>query len=99
MADLKETYTKSRPVWETPRPAGTSSSSAGSRPGGAQRVKIEYDDDPDAAGAASSAATENRDERDAQRRTILEQLRNGELTLDEAPRPLTHLPSPPPPLP
>ena len=90
MGDLEETFTQFRRDWETRRPAGSSSSSAGSRPGGAQRVKIEYDDDPDAAGAAS-AATENRDDRDAQRRTILEQLRNGELTLDEAERRLSDL--------
>jgi hypothetical protein len=90
MGDLEETFTQFRRDWETRRPAGSSSSSAGSRPGGAQRVKIEYDDDPDAAGAAS-AAPENRDDRDAQRRTILEQLRSGELTLDEAERRLSDL--------
>src|SRR5260370_42165589 len=79
MGDLEETFTQFRRDWETRRPAGSSSSSAGSRPGGAQRVKIEYDDDPDAAGAAS-AAPENRDDRDAQRRTILEQLPSGQPT-------------------
>jgi DUF4097 and DUF4098 domain-containing protein YvlB len=53
------------------------------RPGSyAQRVPIEQDEEP---------APRNKDEIDAQRRAILEQLRNGSLSMDEAERQLDAL--------
>ncbi|HEV2403811.1 MAG TPA: DUF4097 family beta strand repeat-containing protein [Ktedonobacterales bacterium] len=87
MADLEDTFKDLRQDWDSrrgPRPgAGTSKPTA-------QRVKIEYDDpsDPDA-GPAASASTS--DELEAQRRSILEELRNGVISLDEAERRLNDL--------
>jgi hypothetical protein len=90
MGELEDTFNQVRHDWETRRPTGTGGSS--SRPS-AQRVKIEYDDDPDAAGAegAGAQASASRDDADAQRRAILEQLRAGTLSLDEAERRLNDL--------
>jgi hypothetical protein len=51
-------------------------------------VRIEYDDDEPA--AAASDAT-SRDDLDAQRRRILEQLRNGQVSLEQAERQLNDL--------
>lgn len=52
------------------------------RPGQAQRVPIEQDE---------QAAPRNKDELDAQRRAILEQLRSGAISMDEAERQLDAL--------
>jgi hypothetical protein len=52
-------------------------------------VRIEYDDEEPAASASAAGAT--RDDADAQRRAILEQLRSGALSLDEAERKLNDL--------
>ncbi len=94
MGDLEEAFGKVRREWE-PRAGGSSSSTAdaGTRPsGGAQRVRIEQDDQPAAeqawsAGAASSGAQDA----DAVRRQVLEDLRNGRISLDEAERRLNSL--------
>ncbi len=91
MGELEETFNQVRRDWDTRRPGGTSGTA--SRPS-AQRVKIEYDDDPDAEAAGAQAAAgsaASRDDADAQRRAILEQLRAGTLTLDEAERKLNEL--------
>ena len=87
MADLEDTFKELRQDWDSRR---------GQRPGAgtskptAQRVKIEYDDpaDPDAGPAASASSS---DELEAQRRAILEELRNGAISLDEAERRLNGL--------
>ena len=94
MADLEDAFSSLRREWETRRPSGGASSGAGaSRPSGAQRVRIEYDDEQgaQAAGASAAGAAPSRDDADAQRRAILEQLRAGTLSLDEAERRLNEL--------
>ncbi|MGZ3667093.1 MAG: hypothetical protein ACXVDA_21715, partial [Ktedonobacterales bacterium] len=72
---------------------GGSAGAGTSRPAsGAQRVRIEYDDEQGAQAAESAAgAAPSRDDADAQRRAILEQLRAGTLSLDEAERRLNEL--------
>ncbi len=88
MVDLEDAFGQVRKEWETRRPSGESGTG---RPS-AQRVRIEQDDEgepfPSNAGAAASGA---QDDRDAQRRTILEQLRTGSISLDEAERRLNDL--------
>ena len=96
MADLEDAFASLRREWETRRPGGGAPSSTGagaSRPSsGAQRVRIEYDDEQGAqAEASAGAAAPSRDDADAQRRAILEQLRSGTLSLDEAERRLNEL--------
>lgn len=87
MEDLEDTFNQFRRDWDTRRGPGRPPS--GDRPSGAQRVRIQYDDEPDAAGAAAGAAS--RDEVEARRRAILEDLRSGTITLDEAERRLNDL--------
>ena len=88
LSELESSFSQLRHEWEGRRgpgsgaPGGTSS-----KPSGAQRVRIEYDDDEPA--AASDAAS--RDDLDAQRRRILEQLRNGQVSLEQAERQLNDL--------
>lgn len=98
MADLEDAFASLRREWETRRPNGGASSGTGagagaSRPSsGAQRVRIEYDDEQGAQSAASAASAGlSPDDADAQRRAILEQLRAGTLSLDEAERRLNEL--------
>jgi hypothetical protein len=87
MGELEDTFNQVRRDWDSRRAPGSGGST--SRPS-AQRVKIEYDDDPDASAAGGEAGAA-RDDVDAQRRAILEQLRAGTLTLDEAERRLNGL--------
>lgn len=101
MAELEETFGRMRSGWDTGAGStGGAGKSAGDRPG-AQRVRIEQDE-ADAAGAAgaytpytppraadSSASTPA--DREAQRRSILEQLRTGAISLDDAERRLNDL--------
>jgi len=92
MGDLERAFGQARSEWERNRPGSTDAGS--SRPSGAQRVRIEMDDSGDplagqhASGSESAASS---DEADARRRTILEQLRNGAISLDEAERQLNEL--------
>ena len=89
MSELEASFSQLRGEWESRR--GNVSSNSGStstKSGPAQRVRIEYDDEEPAA-ATSTAPT--KDDIDSQRRTILEQLRNGELTLEQAERRLNDL--------
>lgn len=92
MADLEDAFGQVRREWETRRPSGSSTSE--SKPG-AQRVRIEYDDEGDAMGGGAEAYAGtpgmSRDEAEAARRGILEELRNGAITLDEAERRLNEL--------
>lgn len=93
MGDLEDTFAQMRREWDVRRP-GTPN--GGSGPSTSQRVRIEHDDEP-AAGPSASASTAdaadmmNADERDAQRRAILERLRTGEISIDEAERQLNSL--------
>lgn len=87
MSDLEDTFRELRQDWDSrrgPQPgAGTSKPSA-------QRVKIEYDD-ADAADVPPAGANASSDEIEARRRSILEELRNGNISLDEAERQLNDL--------
>src|SRR5262249_8372106 len=95
MVDLEDAFGQVRREWETRRPSGEPGASRHS----AQRVRIEQDDEGDAfpsnaptgAGEASAFAGGTQDDREAQRRTILEQLRTGSISLDEAERRLNEL--------
>jgi hypothetical protein len=90
VSDLEGAFDSARRGWETRQGRDTSATGGGARPSGAQRVRIEFDDDADAeAQAAGPAATS--DEMEARRRAILEQVRNGTLSLDEAERQLNDL--------
>jgi hypothetical protein len=92
MGDLEDTVGQFRRGPSDPNSAG-----AGSRPSGAQRVRIERDEEPDAyaSGYGSGATPETppaaRADVDAQRRAILEQLRAGTISLDDAERRLGEL--------
>jgi hypothetical protein len=131
MSELEDAFGRVRSEWE--RPGGGSgfggSQSGGSTGGsGAQRVRIEQDEEqagPSGSGATNTNTTSqptygtgqsnysstsqstgysqpgdygagaggqaSADEREAQRRTVLEQLRSGQLSLDEAERRLNEL--------
>ncbi len=92
MSELEASFSQLRRDWDSRRAGGSSSGSTGSgasKSSGAQRVRIEYDDEEPAASASAAGAT--RDDADAQRRAILEQLRSGALSLDEAERKLNDL--------
>lgn len=87
MSDLEDTFRELRQDWDSrrgPRPG------AGASKPSAQRVKIEYDD-PDAADVPPAPAAASGDDVEAQRRMILEDLRNGNIALDEAERRLNDL--------
>jgi DUF4097 and DUF4098 domain-containing protein YvlB len=96
MVDLEDAFGQVRREWETRRPSGE----PGTNRPTSQRVRIEQDDEgepfpsnaaPSGAGDASAFAGRSQDEREAQRRTILEQLRTGSISLDEAERRLNDL--------
>ncbi|HEX9037636.1 MAG TPA: DUF4097 family beta strand repeat-containing protein [Ktedonobacterales bacterium] len=90
MSDLEDAFGRVRREWE-PRGGSTASSDAGARPSsGAQRVRIEQDEQPDAGAAWSASASADQDP-DAVRRQVLEDLRNGRISLDEAERRLNNL--------
>lgn len=95
MGDLEDAFTQARRDWSEQRRPGKQPPTDTASSGGAQRVRIEYDDG-DASGGYSAApgspsATASRDDIEAQRRVILEQLRAGTITLDEAERRLNDL--------
>lgn len=99
MGEIENAFGQARNEWERrsgPQQGGGSGTGT-ARPNGPQRVRIEMDDDADQAGARASSAfggeqpAANRDEIEARRRAILEQLRNGTLSLDEAERQLNEL--------
>ncbi|MFI5272315.1 MAG: DUF4097 family beta strand repeat-containing protein [Ktedonobacterales bacterium] len=92
IGDLEDVFNQTRRNWE-PRSSsggGDASRQGGARPSGAQRVRIEYDD-ADAAGAGPTAGAASAEEVEAMRRGILELLRGGTITLDEAERQLNEL--------
>jgi hypothetical protein len=96
MADLEDAFSR----WgRSGDPRGSGPAAGGGpagRPGnsGAQRVRIEHDDEPQegAYGAGYGAAEPAQpQDRDALRRQALEDLRNGRITLDDAERRLNDL--------
>ncbi len=97
MRELEDAFSQVRGEWETRRPGGASSP-GGARPT-AQRVRIEHDDEGDgtatggfgATQAAPASAVEMTADREAQRRDILEQLRTGAISIEEAERRLNTL--------
>ncbi|TME63006.1 MAG: hypothetical protein E6I59_08740 [Chloroflexi bacterium] len=97
MGELEETLVNIRRNWN--KRQEQSESSAQEQRSKAQRVRVEYDkvDDPlDEDVATSSTATSSsrslsREERDAQRRVILEELRTGAISLEEAERRINDL--------
>jgi len=96
MSDLEDAFGQFRKEWDTRRPGGQSAP-GGSRPSNqAQRVRIEYDDQPagteEAAGAPSGTEQAgSMSDGEARRRAILEQLRTGAISIDEAERRLAEL--------
>jgi len=99
MVELEETLANIRRTWN--KHQAKSESSTGEQRSKAQRVRIEYDkvDDPfdeeaappSGSTGASSSRSLSRDERDAQRRVILEELRTGAISLEEAEKRLNNL--------
>lgn len=87
MVDLEDAFGQVRKEWETRRPSGDQGPS---RPT-SQRVRIEQDDEGEPFPSNAAPSGYSQDEREAQRRTILEQLRTGSITLDEAERRLNDL--------
>ncbi len=94
MSELENAFGSMRNTWENRPSSGGSSggTASGQRPSGAQRVRIEVDD-PDAANQAAGETpfAPRTDDVEAQRRAILEQLRGGTISLDEAERQLNDL--------
>lgn len=84
MSDLEDAFGQMRRDWETRRPGDAPS--GGSRPS-AQRVRIEHDDDSADYGFSGMSDAE----REAERRTILEQLRTGSISIEDAERRLNGL--------
>ena len=97
MGELEETLANMRRNWN--KRQEQSESPAQEQRSKAQRVRVEYDkvDDPlDEDVATSSTVTSSsrslsREERDAQRRVILEELRTGAISLEEAERRINDL--------
>lgn len=86
MTDLEDAFGQMRREWETRRPGPSDTPSGGSRPS-AQRVRIEQDDTGDDFGFSGMSE----DVREGERRTILEQLRTGAISVEEAERRLNNL--------
>jgi DUF4097 and DUF4098 domain-containing protein YvlB len=90
MGDLEDAFGKVRRDWE-PRGGSSSDASAGARSSGAQRVRIEQDEQPQADQGFSAGPASTGQDPDATRRQVLEDLRNGRISLDEAERRLNGL--------
>ena len=87
MGDLEDAFGQMRRDWDPRKSGDTSSSgSGGSRPS-AQRVRIEQDDEGDDFGFSGMSQAD----REAERRTILEQLRTGSISIEDAERRLNGL--------
>jgi len=87
MSELEEAFANMRHEWNKRREEAQSS--GGKQSSRAQRVHIEYDEAAAAPGEDTSdnappARPLSRDERDAQRRAILEELRAGTISVEEA---------------
>jgi hypothetical protein len=92
MADLEEAFSRWGRSGE-PRGSGPAGGGPAGRPGnsGAQRVRIEHDDEPQEGAGYGAAEPAQPQDRDAMRRQALEDLRNGRITLDDAERRLNDL--------
>jgi len=98
LAELGDTLTKMRREWNK-RQAESESSSKSEQNSKAQRVRIEYDNVEDPFAEDSSASSTgiasstplSREERDTKRRAILEELRTGAISIEEAERRLNDL--------
>jgi hypothetical protein len=87
MGDLEDAFGQMRRDWDPRKPGdSTSGGSGGSRPS-AQRVRIEQDDEGDDFGFSGMSQAD----REAERRTILEQLRTGSISIEDAERRLNGL--------
>jgi hypothetical protein len=84
MGDLEDAFGQMRRDWEGRKPGDAPS--GGSRPS-AQRVRIEQDDAGDDFGFSGMSQAD----REAERRSILEQLRTGSISIEEAERRLNGL--------
>ncbi len=94
MSELEEAFANIRHEWNKRREEAQSS--GGKQSSKAQRVHIEYDEaaaasDDVTSDSAPSASPLSHDERDAQRRAILEELRTGAISVEEAERRLNNL--------
>jgi gas vesicle protein len=88
MSELEDAFSRVRTGWD----GGQGGSSPKSDRPSAQRVRIEQDDvQPEASAYSAPAAPMDGGDREAQRRSILEQLRSGAIPLDEAERKLNDL--------
>lgn len=86
MSDLEDAFGQMRRDWETRRPGDAPSGGSSSSRPGAQRVRIEQDEDEDFGFSGMSE-----DVREGERRAILEQLRTGAISVEEAERRLNGL--------
>lgn len=84
MGDLEDAFGQMRREWETRKPSDAPS--GGSRPS-SQRVRIEQDETGDDFGFSGMSQAD----REAERRAILEQLRTGSISIEEAERRLNGL--------
>jgi Putative adhesin len=92
LSELEASFSQLRREWDSRRGNGNGTpGGTGSKPSGAQRVRIEYEDGEQASSSAAAGASTSRDDLDAQRRRVLEQLRSGELSLEQAERQLNDL--------
>lgn len=97
MAELEDALTNIRREWN--KRQEKSESSKNEKSSKAHRVRIEYEkmddpldeDSPTSSTGAAASTQVSREERDAQRRVILEELRTGAISLEEAERRLNKL--------
>ena len=98
LTEMGDSLTKMRREWNK-RQAESESSTKSEQNPKAQRVRIEYDkvedpfaeDSSDSSAGIASYTTLSREERDAKRRAILEELRTGAISIEEAERRLNDL--------
>jgi hypothetical protein len=90
MSDLEDAFTQFRREWDSRRPAGAGAGDGKRQPTQGQRVRIEYDDQPTEQASEAEQSAEAGD-RESRRRAILEELRTGTISIDEAERRLGEL--------
>jgi hypothetical protein len=99
LAELEEALATIRHKWNKRQEESESSSfNKGEHRSKAQRVRVEYDkaedpfdEDSSTSSMGTSSASRSREERDAERRAILEGLRTGAISIEEAERRLNDL--------
>jgi hypothetical protein len=87
MSDLEDAFGQMRNDWGSRKPGDAQSGGSSSSRPSAQRVRIEQDEDDADFGFSGMSP----DDREAERRTILEQLRTGSISVEEAERRLNGL--------